>query len=209
VAEPEAAPIAAPPVVEPPAPQPRVEEVEEAGEEVEEQAAEAPAAPAPEIPQAPPESPEEEVSAPEPPPAPSGAPILSDEGGMPTACPPSGGPPLRGHASGEGENMPSERRAGHATPDNGAVPESSGTPAPPADLPATLLREVLSELRRLDRARHPPSLSLLRLMAYILQAGAAACFVFGLVSAERTTFLLITCVLLLVALTLIVFERRP
>ena len=33
--------------------------------------------------------------------------------------------------------MPSERRAGHATPDNGAVPESSGTPpaAPAATLP--------------------------------------------------------------------------
>jgi hypothetical protein len=46
-------------------------------------------------------------------------------------------------------------------------------------------------------------------MAYILQAGAAACFVFGLVSAERMTFLLITCILLLAALTLIVFERRP
>jgi pyruvate dehydrogenase E2 component (dihydrolipoamide acetyltransferase) len=49
------------------------------------------------------------------------APKLSGKGGMPT-------PPLRGHASGEGENMPSERRAGHATPDNGAVPESSATP---------------------------------------------------------------------------------
>ena len=105
--------------------------------------------------------------------------------------------------------MPSERHAGHATPDNGAVPKSVGTPAPSADTPADLLREVLGELRRLERARHPPSLSLQRLLAYILQAGAAACFVFGLVSAERTTFLLITCILLLVALTLIVFERRP
>jgi hypothetical protein len=37
-------------------------------------------------------------------------------------------PPLRGHASGEGENMPSKQRAGHATPDNDALPESSGAP---------------------------------------------------------------------------------
>jgi hypothetical protein len=50
-------------------------------------------------------------------------------GGMPT-------PPLRGHVSGEGENMPSERRAGHATPDNGAVPENSGTPASATAEPA-------------------------------------------------------------------------
>jgi len=62
-----------------------------------------------------------------------GTPRLSGKGGMPT-------PPLRGHASGEGENMPSERRAGHATPDTGAVPENSGTPgaggAPAADFEA-------------------------------------------------------------------------
>ena len=48
-----------------------------------------------------------------------GAPRLAAEGGMPT-------PPLRGHVSGEGENMPSERRAGHATPDSAGSPESSG-----------------------------------------------------------------------------------
>jgi zinc transport system substrate-binding protein len=43
---------------------------------------------------------------------PAGAPSVSElpaKGGMPT-------PPLRGHASGEGENMPSKQRAGHATP---------------------------------------------------------------------------------------------
>jgi len=44
-------------------------------------------------------------------------------GGMPT-------PPLRGHACGKGENMPSEERAGHATPDGVASAESL---APAAD----------------------------------------------------------------------------
>jgi D-glycero-D-manno-heptose 1,7-bisphosphate phosphatase len=180
VAEPRLLAAPVPPVIEPPAPESRVEEVEESEEteESEEEVAEAPAA------------------------APSDVPELTGEGGMPTL-------PLRGHVSGEGQNMPSERRAGHATPDNSAVPESSGTPAPSADVPTTLLREVLGELRRLERARHPPSLSLLRLLAYILQAGAAACFVFGLVSAERMMFLLIACICLLVALTLLVIERRP
>jgi ABC-type antimicrobial peptide transport system permease subunit len=43
--------------------------------------------------------------------------ILSTKGGMPT-------PPLRGHVSPQGNSMPSERRAGHATPDNGVLPES-------------------------------------------------------------------------------------
>jgi O-antigen ligase len=58
-------------------------------------------------------------------PAAPGVPKTSGMGGMPT-------PPLRGHVSGEAENMPSERRAGHATPGDCAVPESSGTPAAPA-----------------------------------------------------------------------------
>jgi hypothetical protein len=54
--------------------------------------------------------------------APAADPRLSDTGGMPT-------PPLRGHVSGEGQNMPSEKRAGHATPDNSASPESPGASA--------------------------------------------------------------------------------
>jgi hypothetical protein len=94
-----------------------------------------------------------------------------------------------------------ERREGPAA-------AGSSSAAPQADVPVTLLRELLGELRRLERARHPPSLSLLRLLAYILQAAAAACLVFGLVSAERMTFLLLTCILLLAALTMLLFERR-
>jgi hypothetical protein len=58
-------------------------------------------------------------------PTPAPAPTLPDKGGMPT-------PPLRGHASGEGENMPSKQRAGHATPDNSALPKTPDTPAPAA-----------------------------------------------------------------------------
>jgi len=73
---------------------------------------------------------------------------------------------------------------------------------------AALLREMLAELRRLERARHPPSLSLLRLLAYIVQAGAVACAVFALVGPERTTFLLVAVLLLLTGLTLLVLERR-
>ncbi|MCX5677130.1 MAG: HEAT repeat domain-containing protein, partial [Planctomycetota bacterium] len=51
----------------------------------------------------------------------TGVPELPGKGGMPT-------PPLRGHASGAGESMPSKQRAGHATPDDGALPGSSGIP---------------------------------------------------------------------------------
>jgi len=97
------------------------------------------------------------------------------------------------------------RRERHNEPASAESPAA----APSADTPADLLREVLGELRRLERARHPPSLSLQRLLAYMLQAGAAACLVFGLVSAERMTFLLLSCILLLAALTLLVLERRP
>jgi hypothetical protein len=67
---------------------------------------------------------------------------------------------------------------------------------------------MLAELRRLERARHPPSLSLLRLLAYIVQAGAVACVVFALVGPDRTTFLLVAILLLLAGLTLLVLERR-
>jgi len=45
------------------------------------------------------------------------APRFSGDLGMPTACPPDGGPLLRGHVSRKGDSMPSERRAGPATRD--------------------------------------------------------------------------------------------
>jgi ATP-dependent helicase/nuclease subunit A len=72
---------------------------------------------------------------------------LAGTGGMPTL-------PLRGHVSGEGENMPSERRAGHATLGNSASPESLAA----NDLLAVLehftldqAREVLAVILREDR----------------------------------------------------------
>jgi D-glycero-D-manno-heptose 1,7-bisphosphate phosphatase len=83
----------------------------------------------------------------------------------------------------------------------------AAAPGPPEPT-AALLREMLAELRRLERARHPPSLSLLRLLAYIVQAGAVACVVFALVGPDRTTFLLVAIILLLAGLTLLVLERR-
>ena len=58
-----------------------------------------------------------------------GAPRLSGKGGMPT-------PPLRGHGFGKEENMPSERRAGHATPDNG------GSAAPDFQAARAFLNQV-------------------------------------------------------------------
>ena len=83
-----------------------------------------------------------------------------------------------------------------------------GRDAAAPDPTAALLREMLAELRRLERARHPPSLSLLRLLAYIVQAGAVACVIFALVGADQTTFLLVAVLLLLAGLTLLVLERR-
>ena len=168
------------PVEEPPAPAPTAEEVvEEAGEEI----AQVPAA-------APPAVPEHEIAE-APAVAREDAPAAPPEAPAEAAVPALPRAPWR------------DRRE---EPPATESPEAPATP--PADVPASLLREILAELRRLERARHPPSLSLQRLLAYILQAGAAACLVFGLVSAERMTFLLLTCILLLAALTLLVLERR-
>jgi D-glycero-D-manno-heptose 1,7-bisphosphate phosphatase len=183
VAEPQSLAAPVPPVIEPPVPESRVEEAEESEEEV----AEAPAAAAPEV-SPPPAEPEEEEEEEE------------EEEVAPRAAPAE---PAEPDAPALSLASRRERR------EEAAPAKSSASAAPSADVPTTLLREVLGELRRLERTRHPPSLSLLHLLAYILQAGAAACFVFGLVSAERMMFLLITCICLLVALTLLVIERRP
>jgi hypothetical protein len=57
-----------------------------------------------------------------------------ETGGMPTVYPPVGGPPLRGHGTREGDNTPSERRAGHAARPNmqGGDSGAQGAAAPPA-----------------------------------------------------------------------------
>ncbi|MCX5654304.1 MAG: HAD hydrolase-like protein, partial [Planctomycetota bacterium] len=165
------------------APPPPTTEPPAAAPSAEEEAAEPPETPAFVISQSLAEPAEEE--SPPPPAAPPESP----------AAPVEAAAPALPHAPAR------ERRKDSAAPQRPAA-------APSADVSATLLRELLGELRRLDRARHPSSLSLQRLLAYMLQAGAGACLVFGLVSAERMTFLLLTCILLLVALTLIVLERR-
>jgi outer membrane protein assembly factor BamB len=57
------------------------------------------------------------------------------EGGMPT-------PPLRGHVFQEGDSVPGEPRAGHATPADQASPENSGTsPLPALPIAADWLRQ--------------------------------------------------------------------
>jgi len=77
------------------------------------------------------------------------------------------------------------------------------------DTTADLLRSILMELRRIARSRRPHSLSFLRMMAYLILAGAIFCaLVLGFVSADKTHFVLVGIFLQLVALTLLVVERN-
>ncbi|MFO8014945.1 MAG: HAD family hydrolase [Phycisphaerae bacterium] len=72
-----------------------------------------------------------------------------------------------------------------------------------------LLRLVLAELQRMRRAQRPSSLSLFRLLAYIVQAGALF-FGFGLavVGDEPDLYLRVALLLQLLVLALLLFERR-
>ena len=72
-----------------------------------------------------------------------------------------------------------------------------------------LLRLVLAELQRMRRAQRPSSLSLFRLLAYIVQA-AALFFGFGmaLLGDETDLYLRIALLLQLLVLALLLFERR-
>ncbi len=73
-----------------------------------------------------------------------------------------------------------------------------------------LLRSMLVELRRLNRARHLSGLTWLRLLAYVVQAGALFCgLVLGLVSEEKTLYIQLAVFLQLVVVALVLFERRP
>jgi len=91
-------------------------------------------------------------------------------------------------------------------------PSPERSPAPSAAPVAghdDLLREMLTELRRFNRRRQPASLSLLRLMAYLLQAGAIFCgVVLGLVSADRGLYIQIAVLLQLGVVTLLLLERN-
>ncbi len=73
-----------------------------------------------------------------------------------------------------------------------------------------LLRSMLVELRRLNRARHLSGLTWLRLLAYVIQAGALFCgLVLGLVSEEKALYIQLAVFLQLVVVALLLFERRP
>ena len=72
-----------------------------------------------------------------------------------------------------------------------------------------LLRAVLTELRRVGRARESASLSAVRLFAYVLQAAALFVGVWGLVGSERAVMLPVAIFLQLLVVTLLVIERQP
>jgi hypothetical protein len=77
------------------------------------------------------------------------------------------------------------------------------------DTTADLLRSILMELRRIARSRRPHSLSFLRMMAYLIQAGAIFCaLVLGFVATDKTHFVQVGIFLQLVALSLLVVERN-
>jgi D-glycero-D-manno-heptose 1,7-bisphosphate phosphatase len=73
-----------------------------------------------------------------------------------------------------------------------------------------LLRAMLVELRRLTRSRRGGSFTFLRLLAYLVQAGALFCgLVLGLVSDEKAVYLQIAIFLQLVVVSLLLLERNP
>ena len=93
-----------------------------------------------------------------------------------------------------GECLARQPRGGEET-----LPEST----------ADLLRSMLVELRRLSRTRPGSSFTFLRLMAYLVQAGALFCgLVLGLVSDDKATYLQIAILLQLVVVSLLLLERN-
>ena len=72
-----------------------------------------------------------------------------------------------------------------------------------------LLRSVLVELRRLNRAQQGPSLSWLRMAAYLVEAGAIFCGLpLVLVGPEKVLYIQIAIFLQLLVIALVLFERR-
>lgn len=85
--------------------------------------------------------------------------------------------------------------------------ESADTP--PGD-ETDLLRSILVELRRLNRAQRTPGVTWLRLLAYVVQAVALFCgLVLGLVGDDKTLYFQIAVFLQLVVIALVLFERKP
>jgi len=72
-----------------------------------------------------------------------------------------------------------------------------------------LLRSILAELQRLRRSQRPSSFSAVRILAYIVQAGALF-FGFGLAifGEDRALYLQVALLLQLLVLALLLFERR-
>ena len=73
-----------------------------------------------------------------------------------------------------------------------------------------MLRAILAELRRLNRAQRTSGLTWLRLLAYVVQAGALFCgLVLGLVGDDKALYFQIAVFLQLVVVALVLFERKP
>jgi len=73
-----------------------------------------------------------------------------------------------------------------------------------------LLRSILVELQRLSRAQRELGVTWLRLLAYVVQAGALFCgMVLGLVGEDKALYFQIAIFLQLVVIALVLFERKP
>jgi D-glycero-D-manno-heptose 1,7-bisphosphate phosphatase len=189
----------------------------EAPAEVSEEAGPQPAEPAAEVPEAviaaPVEAPVEgPPPEPEPPPAPlvEEAPVIASEKAV--------APPwVRGTCARCGQDVPASDVASGAAGNRDGfllcreclarLPHEGGEGS--ADDAAALLRSILMEVRRLGRRRAGGSLGFLRLLAYLVQAGALFCgLVLGLVSEEKLMYLQIAILLQLLVVTLLLLERN-
>jgi D-glycero-D-manno-heptose 1,7-bisphosphate phosphatase len=153
---------------------------------------------------------EAEVPEAAPPEEPPPAPLPKTEAG---ATPVPGSIDERGHSS--PPPAAAQNDYFHHGPEKTIAPAESALPAAaPAPVPADgaaapLLRELVAEVRRLGRARHGGGLSFLRLMAYIVQAGALFCaLVPGLLSDDRTLYIQAAIFLQLLVITVLLFERN-
>ncbi|HUU91417.1 MAG TPA: HAD family hydrolase [Phycisphaerae bacterium] len=73
-----------------------------------------------------------------------------------------------------------------------------------------LLRSILVEMRQLNRAQRASAVTWLRLLAYVVQAGALFCgMVLGLVGDDKALYFQIAMFLQLVVIALLLFERKP
>ncbi len=118
-------------------------------------------------------------------------------------------PPPEEPAEAEDRGKPQQAAPAAAPP----VPQAP--PPPPRSADDSLLREVLTELRRSARARQAPSLSLVRLLAYVLQAAALFSAIgmplvidWTMPGQDKMLYLQIAILLQLMVVTLLVVERK-